>query len=137
MKKVLVAVLTMMVSQIAFAGNLYCGSNVETSKGSGVYNKLVFWEKADTTKKVVRYLLADGTVLRSEEMTPDSLAKVIEGTVVVGYSFNQDRTQLFIGTVKRDQQNHINFTDLAMGGSSTNGMPMLMANGATLICREQ
>ena len=137
MKKVLAAVLTMMVSQIAFASDLYCGSNVETSKGSGVYNKLVFWEKADTTKNVVRYLLADGTVLRSEELTPDSFAKIVEGTVALGYSFNQDRAQLFIGTVKRDQQNHINYTDLALGGGTITGMPLLMANGATLICTEQ
>ena len=137
MKKVLAAVLTMMVSQIAFASDLYCGSNVETSKGSGVYNKLVFWEKADTTKNVVRYLLADGSVLRSEEMTLDSLAKVVDGTLVLGYSFNQDRAQLFIGTVKRDQQNHINYTNFGMGAGSITGMPLLMANGATLLCREQ
>ncbi len=89
MKKVLATVLTVMVSQIAFAGDMFCGANVESAPGSMVYNKPVFWEKADTAKKVVRYLLKDGTLLRAEDLTPGTLDLIANGTKVLGYSFEE------------------------------------------------
>lgn len=137
MKKVLATVLTVMVSQIAFAGDMFCGANVETTPGSQVYNKPVFWEKADITKHTVRYLLKDGTLIRAEDLTPATFDLIANGTKVLGYSFDQGRTQLFVGTVQRGMQGQIQYTDLSFGLGTQAGQTMLMAGGATLSCVQQ
>lgn len=134
MKKYLLTVAISILSQAAFASDLYCGANVEEIAGSQVYNKLVFWEKTETTKSTVRFLLADGTFVKAEELTPVSLEKIVDGTTAMSISFTENRPQLFLGKVKRNENNEIRFTDLAMASSFNGNSPMLIANGVSLLC---
>jgi hypothetical protein len=132
-KKAFVTALAVLVSQTAFAGDLYCGSNIEKVPGSQVYNKLLFWEKVDQTN--IHYLLADGTLLSQKNVTPEAFAKIVDGTLVMGITFNQGKPQIFIAKVKRNN-NTINFTDMAHATSLDGSSPFLMANGVVLMCKE-
>lgn len=123
-------------SQVVSAADLYCGANVEQVPGSQVYNKLVFWEKIDTTKPTSHYLLADGTLIKASELTPESLAKIIDGTLALSISFIEGRPQLFLGKVKRNESGEVKFTDIAMASSFNGNSHLLVANGAALLCKE-
>lgn len=136
MKKTLLTVLAVILGSQANAADLYCGASVEKDPGSHVYNKSVFWEKADTAKPTVHFLLADGTQVKSDELTPESYAKVIDGTLALGISFTEGRTQLFVGKVKRNKENQIQYADMAMAGSFNGNSSFLNANGAVLMCKE-
>jgi len=136
MKKIILIIATSILSQAALASELYCGANVEQNLGSQIYNKLVFWEKMDTSKSTVRFLLADGTLVKSDDLTPALLDKVVDGTLAISISFTEKRPQLFLGKVKRNQSNGIQFVDMALSSSLNDNSPMLIANGASLLCRE-
>jgi hypothetical protein len=136
MKKVLVTVLATLISQAAFAGDLFCGANIETVPGSQVYNKLLFWEKADATKPNIHYLLAGGILIDQKDLTPDSLAKIVDGTLALGITFTNGKPQVFTAKVKRVNDT-IAFKDLAMAIAFDGTSPFLMANGAAIMCKEQ
>ena len=142
MKKVtttLIAVImgSMALTATAQAADLYCGANTEQILGSQVYNKLLYWEKTDRTKPSSRFLLADGTVLKSEELTPESAAKIADNSISFTVSFTEGRPQLLIGKVKRNSKNEINFTDVALSGPLDNSAgAFLVANGSVLMCKE-
>ncbi len=136
MKKAIFTVLALtLAAQLASAGELHCGASVESTPGSEIYNKVVFWEKADTSKSIVRFLLKDGTLLKSEELTPEAYALVGDGTLAMSISFNQERPQLFSGKVKRNGKD-LSFTSKAMATSLNSNSPLLIANDVSLICKE-
>lgn len=136
MKNALTFLAMILGSHIASAADLYCGANVEQVPGSQVYNRLVFWEKIDTTKPTSHYLLADGTLIKASELTPESLSKIVDGTLALSISFVEGRTQLFLGKVERTESGEIKFTDMAIASSFNGDSPLLVANGAALLCKE-
>lgn len=137
MKKGLLTVLMVVLgSQIAKAADMYCGANIEQASGSGIYNKLVFWEKVDTAKAVLYLLKDDGTLIKGEQFTPDLIANIPDGTLALSASFNYGKTTLFLGKVKRTGPTQINFTNGAIATALNSNSPMLMANGAALYCKE-
>lgn len=135
MKKLIATVLTMMVAQTTFAADLYCGASAESTPGSNVYNKSIFMEKIDSEKALMRFLLADGTLVRVEEMTQEKLAKIVDGTKVMSVSFSEGKPSLFIGTVTR-KNNEINYTSTAHAISLDGKGTMLLANQISLFCKE-
>lgn len=137
MKKAIVTILTALVSQTAFAGDLYCGANVEKVKGSEQYDQSLFLEKVDASKPFIAYLLADGTVLRQQDITLETLAKVKNGDLVLGVSFNEEgKPTLFSGKVKREKQNTLKYKNTAITVSFDSKNVMLVANRASLYCKE-
>ncbi len=136
MKNLLIAILTVMSAQIASAADIYCGANVETTPGSQIYNKLLFWEKVDLSKPNFYFLLKDGTLLSRDTLTPDQLAKVVNGSIVLSVSFSDQKPQLFAGKVKRNAKNEIGYTDVAIANSYQGVTPFLLANGVAMMCRE-
>ncbi len=136
MKKYLLTLAVTILSQAAFASELYCGANSEKVPGSQVYDQLLFWEKANPTKSTVRFLLSDGTLLKIEEATPEVIAKVVDGTTAMSITFVENRPQLFTGKVKRNERSEMQFTNMAMAGSFNGNSPMLIANGVILTCKE-
>ncbi len=137
MKRIIVTIAATVLSQAVFASELYCGANIEQNLGSQVYNKLVFWEKADSTKPALRFLLTDGTLIKADNtLTPDQLNTISDGSLAINISFIANRTQLFLGKVKRNEKNEINFVDMASTGSINGNSLILVANGAVLECLE-
>lgn len=140
MKKYLLALVVGLLSQATMAADLYCGANIEEIPGSQIFNKLIFWDKTDTTKPNLRFLLADGTLIKSEEFTPSVMEKIVDGTLAMSISFNETRPTLFLGKVKRNEKNEIAFIDTVLSsslkGNGTSSGIMLIAHGATLSCLE-
>lgn len=135
-KAILTTIASLLAAQIVHAGELYCGANIEQTPGSQVYNKLLFWEKADTSKATARFLLADGTLLKSDNITPEALAKIVDGTLVIGTSTLDGKVTIFSGRVKKDQTSQIKYVNLAMAASMDSGTPLLIANDVSIVCKE-
>lgn len=123
-------------SHLVQAADLFCGANVEQVAESGNYDRLVFWEKAEPTKLVIRYVLADGSVLKSDKMTIEDHKKIIDGTLVIWISSNDGRPSLVSGKVKREINGNIKFTNMALASTFNGNSPMLLANGAMIMCKE-
>ena len=137
MKHSIMTTLTIILAaQLVQATELYCGANVEQQPGSQIYNKLLFWEKVSSPTHIVRFALADGSIINSENLTPELLEKISDGTQVFGISFSEDRPQLFIAKVKKISTQQISYTDVALANSLDSKNALLMANGATLLCKE-
>ena len=136
MKTVLLMLATTLLAQAAFAADLYCGASVEKIPGSQAFNKLLFWEKTDVTKPQIRFLMADGSVLKADGQSTSQVDKVVDGSLALIISSVENRPQLSLAYVKRDEKNQIGFTAMAIANSSKDSNIMLMANGAVLICRE-
>lgn len=138
MKKAIVAgVIAILGSQMAVAANTYCGANIETVKGSQTFDKNIFLDKIQSAQAFQRYLLPNGTVIKSENLNYETLAMIADGSVVFGVNFVDNRPQIYIGKVKRDSQGQMSFTNLALsaGGFDSNGS-MLIANDAELFCKD-
>lgn len=137
MKKTLLTSLATILGYLsANAADLYCGANAEQVPGSQVYNKPIFWEKMDTAKKpTMSFVLADGTVIKSDELTSESFAKISDGDTALGVSLTEGKPQLFIGKVKKSER-QIAYTNMAMAGSFNGNSPLLIANGVSLLCKE-
>jgi hypothetical protein len=124
-----------LVSQIAFAGNITCGASVEAVKGSNNYNKNVFTESAQIGKKVVRYLLEDGTVVRAEDLKDaNSLEQIKDGSLVMSYNLENDRIQLYTGIVKRNQIGEFKYENLALSLGQYGSPNVLISNNASVYC---
>ena len=137
MKKFIVTALVALVSQTAFAGELHCGVNIETTRGSQVYNKSVFWEKVDTSKHTTHFLLKDGTLLRQQDLTPDTLAQITNGSLGMSISFSPEgKAQVFLAKVKRNKNNEVTFINNAVATSASADDLFLMANNAVIMCKE-
>lgn len=137
-KTILTTLVVILGASFAQAGDLYCGANTEKVPGSQTYDKLVFWEKMDTAKTKTLFILKDGTVIHSENLTLELMAQIADGATNLGVSFPQGKPQLFIGKVKRNKSNEIQTEHLAMAGTlDESKSPMLLANGVSLLCREQ
>lgn len=137
MKKVIAAsVLSMMASQIAFAGDIQCMATVETQPGSGHMDKSVFSEIANLKQdSTTRFLLTDGTVVRAEDLTPEKFATLKDGTLAFVYSFPQGQIQLVSAVVKKDKDGNIKYTNVAISNSSApSNKAFLVANGSFLAC---
>lgn len=135
MKKIIGMVITVLVSKMALA-DMYCGANIEKEPGSQIYNKLVYWEKTETLKPSTRFLLQDGTLIRSETMTPELLAKVVDGTLALSVSFFEGRAYLVSGITKRAENNEVRFINTAIASSLDGKSTILVANGASFLCKE-
>jgi hypothetical protein len=135
-KSILTAMVAFLGAQLVHAGELYCGANIEQTPGSQVYNKLVFWEKAEAGKSIARYLLADGTIIRGESLTQDELARITDGTLVIGTSTLDGEVSVFSARVKKDSSDQLKFDNLSLATSLENGTPILVANGIAVACKE-
>lgn len=136
MKKVILAIVTVILAQTTFAADLYCGASTEKTPGSQVYDKLIFLEKIDTHKTTLKFILEDGTLINSDALTPDLLNKVIDGSSVISISFYENRPQLFTGRVKRNEKNEIKYNDISISSSFNGNNLMHIADGISLFCRE-
>ena len=136
MKRIILAITAFVLSQAALASELYCGANIEQDPGTQIYNKLVFWEKMDTVKSIIKFLLTDGTLIKSDDLTTVQLEKIVDGSLAISISFTENRPQLFLGKVKRNEKNEIRFVSVALSSSFNSNSPMLIANDASLLCRE-
>ena len=137
MKKAIVTgIIAVLGSQMAMAANTYCGASVETVKGSHVYDKKVFLDKVESTKAIQRYLLPDGTVLKAEDLKPETLAKIADGSVAFNVTFVDSRPQLFIAIVKKDSKGQVNFVNVAFSTGFDSQGAMLIANDASLFCKD-
>lgn len=136
MKKYFLTIAVSVLTQAAFASDLYCGAGAEQIPGSQIYNKLIFWEKVNTAVPYISFLIADGTFIGPKDINPKNLEKVIDGTLAMSISFIENRPQLFLGKVKRNENNEIKFTDMAMASSLNGNSPMLIANSISLVCKE-
>lgn len=137
MKKVLAVLALTCVSQMAFANIIQCTTSTETTKGSGKFDKTLLSEQVEVTKSYLRYILADGTVLRGENLTPEELRKVTNGTLTLGYSFSQGLLNMYIGTVEKNEKNEVRLANLAMSGGNVTPMSYLISNGTVIACAEQ
>lgn len=135
-KSILTAVVFVLLAPFAQAGELFCGASIEQTPGSQIYNKSLFWEKAEVSKAVTRFLLSDGTLLKSESLTSETFAKIVDGTLVIGVSTVDGRLNIFSARVKKDSSNHLNFESLAMAASMDGGTPLLVANSVSIVCKE-
>lgn len=134
---ILTTLATLFAAQIVHAGEIYCGANIEQTPGSKVYDKLLFWEKAEPSESVVRFLLSDGSLIRTDSsQTAADLTKVTNGTLAIGTSTQDGKLTVFSGRVKRDQINNITLEDLAISVSIDGGTPMLIANDVSVVCKE-
>lgn len=137
MKKTIVAIMAALVSQTAFAGELYCGVNVEQVPGSQVYNKSLYWEKADTSKPTTHFLKKDGTLVRMQDLNPEILAKLQTGDVAIGLSFSEDHKPiLFLGKVKTHKNGPLTFTNTAASMAFNADGVFLLANNVAFTCKE-
>lgn len=136
MKSIFLAITASILSQTILASELYCGANIERDPGTQIYNKLIFWEKMDTTKSMLKFLLVDGTLINSDDLTPALLNKVVDGSLAISVSFTENRPQLFLGRVKRNEKNEIHFLNMAISSSFKSESSLLIANDASLLCRE-
>ncbi len=136
MKKTAMILATILLSTFAQAADLYCGANIEKEPGSNVFNKLVFWEKMNVTKSFTNFLLADGTLIKNTDLTPEILNKIPDGTLALGVSFTEGRPNLFLAKVKRSNTNEIKFIDTAIASTLSGHEPFLMANGASIVCKQ-
>ena len=123
--------------QAAHASEIYCGANRESNPGSQVYDKNLFWEKADPTKHVVRFLLPNGTLVDGANMSPETIAQLKDGTLALGFSFSEGRPNLFIGKTKRLANSEITFEQMAAATTLNGSSPMLMAHGLSLVCQKR
>ena len=124
-------------AQVIHAGELYCGANTEEIPGSNVYNKLVFWEKAEASSAVVRFLLSDGTIIKADStLALADWAKITNGTLAIGTSTLDGKVSVFSGCVVKNQSGNITYENLAVSVSVDGGTPILMANGVSIVCKE-
>lgn len=139
LKKVFFASWAVLTAQVAHAGDLYCGANTEKVPASGVYDKSAFWEKVDPSKHSMHFLLADGSVVKMEETTPEIVQKIEDGALGFSIYFAEGKTYLFIGKVKINRENgkhEIQFTDTVMAGAADGSSPLVMGNGAIFMCKD-
>ena len=138
MKKAFAIAITLLATQLAHAGDLHCGANVETEPGSSVYNKNLFWEKSDLSQPKIRFVLADGTLVRPELQTPEELkAKIVDGTKWIGVSKNGERLQLMSGTAYHDAKGELKYKNVALSNAINPTQPMLLANDVVVMCVQQ
>lgn len=128
-----------MISTTAFAADLDCVLNVESVPGSDVYNKNIFWEKADTTKQTVAFLYPDGTLLQQKQMLPGDIEKVPTGSLIIIYGPVESRFQMMLAKAKRNKNNVLKYTQVVISSSSMNDSKsvdsILMAHGASMLCK--
>lgn len=137
MKSILVTTLALvLIGSTALASELYCGANIETDPGSQNYNKLVFWEKVDPSKPLTHFLKPDGTLLIVNEATPEAYEQIENGSLALGISIFAGRPTVFIGVVKRNGNNQIEFAETALAGSLDGYEPLLISHGVSLVCKQ-
>lgn len=135
MKKIILTLTTLVLSTLsANASETICGANIETEKGSGIYNKNLFWEKADISKSTTRFLLPDGTVLKTEELKADVLEKIPNDSIIMGYSFQFDQTIIFLAKIKKDSSNVLKNEETIIASGLDGKSVMLIAKGISLSC---
>lgn len=132
----LLTIAHLLMAPLAQASNVVCGANIERSPGSQVYDKNVFSEVAETAKAKIRYVLADGSIVKAEGLSPDDHAKIAAGTIAVGFNTAEGEWYVFSGRVKKDPFQQISFENLALAKTINGGTPHLLANGISVSCKE-
>lgn len=134
MKTMIVSTLIALSSQSALAASMNCAANVESKPGSMVYDKMIHSEKLEVANKsYVRFLLADGTVLKAEDITPEKMEKIDSTTRAFSITFLNEKPNLFIGRANKQGQ-EIKFTNMAASGTFDGKTAYLIANDLNIGC---
>lgn len=136
MKKTVITLTTLVLCALsANSAETICGANVESEKGSGVYNKSLFWEKVETIQPRIRFLLPDGSLLKGEEQGSNFIENVPNDSIVMAYNFQNNQSVAFIGVVKKDNPSkELKYVDSSLASAFDGKNVMLMAKGISLSC---
>ncbi|MBC7741240.1 MAG: hypothetical protein H7061_03525 [Bdellovibrionaceae bacterium] len=134
-KMIITTVLTLITAHSALAADYFCAATVESKPGSQQYDKILFWEKADTSKVMSFYVLNDGTAIKGESLSPEQYAKMADGTLAIFISFADNKTNLFTGHTKHNADKGLTFVDLAATSAPINSEVMLIGNNVFVGCR--
>ncbi len=137
MKLALALLVLVMNTAIANAGDVYCGANSESKKGSRQYDKLIFWEKADTSKSLAIIYKQDGTSVKVDGSTPDVMKQINDGDIAIFVSFSEGKANIGTAKVKRDAVKVIDYQDLAVAVPGSGKSVTLLSNGLAVMCIEQ
>lgn len=136
MKSMFTLFTVLIATSSAFASDYYCGASQETEKGSGVYNKSLFWDKVDGSALKAVYVLTDGAVIRAEDLDQATLAKIVDGTLSLLISIKDNKTTLVSGHVQRSGNDPMKIVDQAISSAPAGVETMLIGNGALIYCTQ-
>ncbi|MBL7556051.1 MAG: hypothetical protein JNM24_09535 [Bdellovibrionaceae bacterium] len=140
MKKVLVTMIAVLASSfIANAGQLQCAASVETVKGSGQYDKMLFFELVQAKTQNMVFVLPNGTILKQKEVKPEMFDQIVKGTLAIWYSLEDNKASLMVAKVKQDASTLPSkelFEDMAFAQTPDSFKVLLMAHGVFTYCSE-
>lgn len=136
MKKTVLTLMTLVLCALsANSAVTICGANVESEKGSGIFNKSLFWEKVETVQPRIRFLLPDGSLQKGEEQGSNFIENIPNDSIVMVYNFQNNQSVVFIGVVKKDiTSKNLNYVDTSLASAFEGKNVMLMAKGISLSC---
>jgi hypothetical protein len=136
MKKTVLTLMTLVLCALsANSAETICGANVESEKGSGIFNKSLFWEKVETVQPRIRFLLPDGSLQKGEEQGSNFIENIPNDSIVMVYNFQNNQSVVFIGVVKKDiTSKNLNYVDTSLASAFEGKNVMLMAKGISLSC---